>query len=463
MAGQFPTPGGGVEDTTGVGGGVYPSPSAGVTDVEAGNATAALAGTKVAVQFGTISPAGTHAITGNKIGTALGTLGVLHEVALTRNAAGVQFGTLSPVRTAALTRNIVGVQLGSMDSGLAPALAGNPITVHLGTLGPAYSAVLTGNQVGVQPGSVKAAGSRTLAGNKTAVHLGQVLFGTTQAIEGFEVAADLGAMVSGVSIGLTGNKVRVRQGRLDGPPEIYHLAWALEPIWLTQTLPSYLYVQYNDDDDLLRFVEVQNSLQQQLLDWFTTIDLPVYTGPQIAGALLDWVAEGLYGQRRPTLPSGFNRNLGPYNTFEYNLLPYNGYTTIESTDVFVTTDDVFKRIITWNFFKGDGRQFSVRWLKRRVMRFLLGENGTDPGVDQTYQVSVTFSGSNQVDIRILSGLRFIIAGAVYNGFAYNTEAYNGYETVFIQYVPLEFAPIFKAAVESGALQLPFQFDWVVTV
>ena len=41
------------------------------------------------------------------------------------------------------------------------------------------------------------------------------------------------------------------------------------------------------------------------------------------------------------------------------------------------TDDVFKRILTWHFYKGDGKNFSVRWLKRRIWRFLQGANGTD--------------------------------------------------------------------------------------
>jgi len=245
------------------------------------------------------------------------------------------------------------------------------------------------------------------------------------------------------------------------PDEIYDLAWT-RPAYRSQTIPSYLYIQYNDDDDLQAFVEAYNALSQELITWFAEINLPIYTGPLITGALLDWVALGLYGQARQTLPSGVNKNLGPFNTFTFNALPYNEMTTVESTDFFATTDDVFKRIITWNFYKGDGRQFSVRWLKRRIMRFLLGDNGTDPGIDQTYQVSVSFGLGDQVDIRILSGLRTVTAGP-FNTAAFNTLPLDGMTTVFQQYVPLEFAPIFKAAVDGGALQLPFQFDWIVTV
>lgn len=264
------------------------------------------------------------------------------------------------------------------------------------------------------------------------------------------------------AVSLTGLRATASMGYISGPPDIYPMAWT-QPAYRSATIPSYLYVQYNDDDDLQAFVEAYNTLMQELITWFASIDLPVYTNPLITGALLDWVALGLYGQARPTLPSGVNRNRGPFNTLEFNTLAFNAMDTVESTDFFATTDDVYKRIITWNFYKGDGRQFSVRWLKRRVMRFLVGENGTDPGVDQTYQVSVGFGTDNQVDIRILSGLRTVTGGAVFNLHGFNEQPFNAIETVFQAYVPLEFAPIFKAAVDGGALQLPFQYTWIVTI
>lgn len=285
----------------------------------------------------------------------------------------------------------------------------------------------------------------------------------TAALTGFQLGVQIGAVSTPSTVALTGLRVGVRTGRTAAQGERYAMAWARVPAWLTSTLKSYLYIQYNDDDDLQAFVESQNTLQQELLDWLIAIELPIYTGPLIVGALLDWVALGLYGQARPTLPSGVNTNIGPYNTAMYDQLPYDGASTIESTDFFATTDDVFKRIITWNFYKGDGRRFTVRWLKRRVIRFLLGENGTDPDVDQTYQVSVGFGEGNHVDIRILSGLRTITGGALYDGFMYDEQPYNGLDTSFTQYAPLEFAPVFKAAVDSGALQMPFQYDWHVSI
>lgn len=243
----------------------------------------------------------------------------------------------------------------------------------------------------------------------------------------------------------------------------FDMAWAEVPPYRSDVIPSYLYVQYNDDDDLQAFVEAYNTLAQQITKWFAAIGLPVYTGDLIVGDLLDWVAEGLYGQARPVLPAGVSRDLGPYNTALFNQLPYNGRLRISPETYYATTDDIFKRCITWNFYKGDGRTFNVPWLKRRVMRFLSGTNGIDPPVDNTYQISVTFGAGNEVTIRLVAGLREITGGALYGRSAFNTQPFNGLQTVYTQYAPLLNGEIFKAAVQSGVLQLPFQYEWTVVL
>lgn len=235
------------------------------------------------------------------------------------------------------------------------------------------------------------------------------------------------------------------------------------PTSLLKTIKSYLYVQYNDDDDLQAFVAAQNTLTQQYADWFNTLNLPVYTGTPISGLLLDWVARGLYGQVRPSLSSDRNQNLGPLNTYTLNTLPLNAFKTIGPQNVTATTDDIFKRIITWNFLKGDGKAINIRWLKRRIMRFLNGVNGVNVATDQTYQVSVTFGVGNQVNIGLIKGTRTITGGAILNGFALNTVTLNQLNSVFVNLIPLQNTRVLKEAIDSGALQLPFQFDYVVTV
>jgi len=235
------------------------------------------------------------------------------------------------------------------------------------------------------------------------------------------------------------------------------------PTTLTQTIPSYLYLEYADDADLQAFVAAYNAISQDYVTWFATIGLPVYTGDQISGGLLDLAAAGIYGMVRPSLSSGRNRDVGPFNTYAFNTLGFNVRKRIGPTDVTVTTDDIFKRIMTWNFYKGDGNEFNVRWLKRRIMRFLIGENGTAPNIDQTYVISVTF-GPGIISIRLSVGARNILGGAIYNRFGFNRMAYNRLVTQFVSPPnPLPFTSVFKEAMESGVLQTPFQYTVTVAV
>lgn len=232
---------------------------------------------------------------------------------------------------------------------------------------------------------------------------------------------------------------------------------------LASVIRSYLYQEYNDDDDLQSFVMAYNAYAQQFIDWFNTINLPVYTQDIISGALLDWVAQGLYGLTRPVLPSGQNQWIGPFNTYLFNQLPFNGLLKIGSEVFYATDDDNFKRMLTWFLFKGDGKLFNVRWLKRRIVRYLSGINGTSPNIDQTYQVSVSFSDDNQVDINIGLGTRRITGGALFNQMLWNGAAFNQMNSVFTPGVPNAEAPILKAAIEAGFLELPFQFDFNINV
>lgn len=203
------------------------------------------------------------------------------------------------------------------------------------------------------------------------------------------------------------------------------------PTTLQKTINSYLYVQYADDGALQAFVDAYNQIVQSYLDAFNQINLPIYTQGNIAGTLLDWVAAGLYGILRPGLPTLGIPAKGPYNSYPYNgAVPYNGYVPPVGQAYYATSDDVFKRIITWGFYKADGHQFSVRWLKRRINRFLNGVDGTDVPNDQTYAISVVFTGPYAATITLA-----------------NTAI----------------STIFKAAVEAGILELPFQISWTVTL
>lgn len=231
---------------------------------------------------------------------------------------------------------------------------------------------------------------------------------------------------------------------------------------LTKTIRSYLFLQYSDDDDLQAFVAAYNTMSQEYVDWFNQIGLPIYTGDMISGTLLDWVGAGLYGYTRPVLPSGRNQYRGAFNTYGYaTALGYNALKRIGPPVYYATNDDVYKRCLTWHFYKGDGKVFNVRWLKRRIMRFLVGSN---VNIDVTYQISISFGIGNQVNIIIYNGLRTVTGGALWGRFGYNRAmAYNSIRSKFQQFAPLALASTFKAAIDAGVLELPFQFTYTVVI
>lgn len=236
-------------------------------------------------------------------------------------------------------------------------------------------------------------------------------------------------------------------------------------------IPSYLYSQYADDDDLQAFVRAYKQIAQAYLNTFIQIGLPIY--PNQAGGLLDWVCVGLYGYSRPVLPSGLSRASGPYNTVVHNTLAYNGNVKARPNSFFVASDNVYVRCLTWNFYKGDGKQFTIPWLKRRIARFLFGPGqntseepfaGFGFDVAHLYQISMTFGADYQVNINFPTHFRKITSGALYNRFAYNKIPYNSFKSTGSSggAVPT-LAPILKAAIASGALELPIQYSWVVNI
>ncbi len=204
------------------------------------------------------------------------------------------------------------------------------------------------------------------------------------------------------------------------------------PTVQTQTIPSYLYTQYNDDDNLQGFISAYNGMAQTYVDWFVNAGLPVYT--LLSGALLDWVANGLYGIYRPTLGTPGTGGIGPINTMLINTTVINSSATGTAGSFYLASDDIFQRIMTWHLYKADGKMFTLSWLKRRVYRFLFGTNGTDVSVAYTGQISIS-----------------IVTYTV----TINLSAVTGVPTAILQ--------AFHDAVESSALELPPQFSYTVTL
>ena len=203
---------------------------------------------------------------------------------------------------------------------------------------------------------------------------------------------------------------------------------------LQKIIPPYIYQQYADDDNLQAFWQVVTGVMQGYLDYLNALNLPVYTGAPIAGPLLDWVGQGLYGISRPTVPLSSARTIGPFNTWQFNGLPINGRQVLTPSQFFTLSDDYYKRVLTWHLYLGDGKQFSVFWLKRRICRFLFGENGADSGTADTSMVSVTLPSAGTIAIVISA-------------------------TAAMGQSPL----ILSECISSGAVELPFQFTYTVTL
>ena len=204
-----------------------------------------------------------------------------------------------------------------------------------------------------------------------------------------------------------------------------------EPTSVQQTVPAYAYVQYQNDDEITAFFDAFNLWAQGYVNWFNALDLPIYTKDPVSGALLDWVGQGIYGIIRPGLPTSIGTPpQGPVNSFAVNSLPANGYRPGVPSTYTATTDDSYRRCITWAFYKGDGKTFSPTWLKRRINRFLNGVNGTDVPNDTTFGVSVYPTGFKAWTIKLPT-----------------TTA----------------SQIFRAAVEVGAIELPFMITWAVVL
>lgn len=231
---------------------------------------------------------------------------------------------------------------------------------------------------------------------------------------------------------------------------------------LEDIIRSYLYTQYNDDDNIRAFVTAYNTMAKNIYDWMKNANLPIFVGGYNSGDQLRWIARGIYGVKPPVLSSGRQLVIGAFNTFTFNSVPFNTRKVINQSEQVVVSDDLFKRIMTWNFYKGDGFYFTIPWLKRRIMRFLTGVNGVDVVNDQHWSISVLFSGGG-ASVSIIKGFRKLTDSSVYNTQTFNSRAYNQKTSVLIKSNEYEYASLFKQAFDSGLLHMPFYQPVSVTI
>lgn len=226
---------------------------------------------------------------------------------------------------------------------------------------------------------------------------------------------------------------------------------------LATVVPAYVYSQFSDDPDIQAFFAGLNTQAQGYVDWFNSTPLSVYTNQNINGPLLDWIGEGLYGIKRPSLSTLSTRSYGNYNSVPYNTLAFNTRRQVSSGTAQMASDDLYKRTLTWYAYLGDGRQMSIQWLRRRVARFLFGVNGSDVTANFFSRISIA-----QPPVAFSSA---------YGQPPYNTQAYNSRKSrkilaaraLQIILPPGQISQQFQILMNAGYLALPFQVKFTVLI
>ncbi len=201
---------------------------------------------------------------------------------------------------------------------------------------------------------------------------------------------------------------------------------------LQEIIPSYVYEQYADDQNIVAFANAYNTLAQSYLDWFNATPFAVYTSPAIVGPLLDWIGNGIYGIPRPVFSTLTTKFLSDaVNYLSTNTIATDGSAHDESGSSIVSNDDYYKRTITWHAYIGDGRICNVMTIRKRIARFLFGSNGGDISLSQAQQVNIAV---------VTSPLKFDITIPAGTASSYFQEAFN-----------------------AGILAFPFQLEATVTI
>ena len=211
---------------------------------------------------------------------------------------------------------------------------------------------------------------------------------------------------------------------------------------IVKQIQAYLYFQYQYDANLQSMVDAYNVITQDYLDWFNAINLPIYTA--LSGHMLDWVGQGVYGVLRPTLFVGNSSSIigqiASVSNHGETATPNVGdgisiTKTFGNISSFAVPDGIYQKILTWQFYKGDGFVFSIPWLKRRISRFLYGLSGRDVSAPWTPDISVIFTESTPKPVC----------------------------TITITNAPQPASYFLGACIDNNILALPFRFSYIVDI
>lgn len=216
---------------------------------------------------------------------------------------------------------------------------------------------------------------------------------------------------------------------------------------------AYPYDEYSDDENVGAFFNAYNQLAAGYLQWYQQTQMAIYTQSTVTGKLLDWVGNNLYGVTRPIIPNQPSL-VGPVNTTAVNAQAVNAAYVQQGLASYVS-DDIYKRMLTWVLYKGDGQQMSLIWLRRRIARFLYGANGADITVDKLANVGLELSATEWIgawDTTVFNTLQF-------------NEMRNLPPRTITATIPsgTGASQVFQQLAQSGMVPFPFQLSFEVVI
>lgn len=221
-------------------------------------------------------------------------------------------------------------------------------------------------------------------------------------------------------------------------------------------LPAYPFIQYRDDENIVAFFDAYNELAQEYLTVFNKLNLGFWPSEIINAEFLDWIALGIYGVKReriieidypppqkieedPIQADEF-KTAGVYDSIEYNVIAYNEFKEKATLTTEYMSDDFFRRILLWNFFKDDRFQFSIPWLKNRIARFFKAKRSDPFNTEDCYNLSY-------YSVQVNKGTFTITIDKQ----AY-TDSEGEHEDLF---------KFFKLCAETRIINIPFQYTYIV--
>lgn len=223
---------------------------------------------------------------------------------------------------------------------------------------------------------------------------------------------------------------------------------------ISELPPSYLYSQYRDDANMQAFRDSYNDLVLTYLQWFNDNPLAVYSQSTISGSLLDWVGRSIYQISRPVLSTTSTIFRDSLISLPLIARPLPDSVVYQTGGSQLVSDDVYKRMLTWILYRGDGVNSSLSWLRRRVARFLYGSNGANCDPSDYLSVYIKYTPVTTHSLLVGSTNSGMTNSSPTNALYSSTISQGGNTTIAVP--PTGMGPTFQKLFQEGVLPVPFQ-------